>query len=174
MLRLAITLSSGVFAVVAMSTGASAAGRGYAPAGPARVAPMRAPILHPAPGVRPWRGAAHRPDGRYRRELGWDGSGYPWPWMDGGYGATGGVSVIERQAEAPPSDPDSFENLTTRAGIRRSPTPEPTIYRLEGPRSRPVTRVIRIAGGDEPRGGSPRNRFAHAETGALLLTVPGR
>ena len=175
MLRLAITLSCGALAAVALSTDASAAGRGFTPAAPARVARMRHPGLHPVPGVRPWRGAAHRPYGRHQRGLGWDGGGYSWPGYDGGYGAGGGVTVVERQAEAPRLvDPDAFENLTERAGIRRSPTPEPTIYRLEGPRMRPIARVIRIAGGDDAKGGAPRNRFAHAETGALLLTVPGR
>jgi hypothetical protein len=57
-------------------------------------------------------------------------------------------------------------------GIARSPTPEPTLYRLEGRRDRPATRVIRISD-PEPRQGR-RTRFAHAETGALLLVVPGR
>ena len=62
--------------------------------------------------------------------------------------------------------------MPVRMGIARSPTPEPTLYRLEGRRDRPATRVIRISD-PEPRQGR-RMRFAHAETGALLLIVPGR
>lgn len=173
MLRLAITLSCGVCVAGALAPEAFAAGRSFAPAAPARMAPMRPPAVHPGPGVRPWRGAAHRPFGRYHRRFDGDGYGDPWAWPDG-YGAGGGVTVIERQAEASrPIDPDAFENLTVRAGIRAAPTPEPTIYRIEGPRLRPVARVIRVAGGDEA-GATPRSRFAHAETGALLLTVPRR
>jgi len=173
MLRFAITLTCGVCAAVALCGEASAAGRGFSPAAPARMAPMRPPAIHPVPGIRPWRAAGHRPYGRHRRGFGWDGAGYPWPWADG-YGSAGGVTVIEKQAEAPrPVDPDAFENLPVRAGIRSAPTPEPTIYRLEGPRSRPVARIIRVSGGDEAQRG-PRSRFAHAETGALLLTVPRR
>ena len=83
-------------------------------------------------------------------------------------------TVIVREEQEPPKvvDRNSFEYLPARMGIMRSPTPEPTIYRLEGPRDRPVTRIIRI-NDPEPRSGR-RSRFAHAETGALLLTVPGR
>lgn len=184
MLRLAIILSCGVLAAIASSTGSLAAERGFAPGLP-RVAPMRAPflvaptrvpVLQPALGVRPWRGAGHRPYGWRQRRFDRDSYGYPSPWYDGGYGAaSGGVTVIERQAETPRAvDPDAFENLTVRSGILSPPVPEPTIYRLEGPRARPVTRVIRVTGGDEVRMGSARSRFAHAETGALLLTVPGR
>lgn len=69
-------------------------------------------------------------------------------------------------------DLDSFEYMPVRMGIERAPTPEPTIYRLEGRRDRPATRVIRISE-PEPRH-IRRSRFAHTETGALLLIVPGR
>jgi len=69
-------------------------------------------------------------------------------------------------------DRRSFEHMPVRIGIVRGPTPEPTLYRLEGRRDRPATRVIRI-NDPEPRDGR-RSRFAHAETGALLLVVPGR
>ncbi|MDP3410965.1 hypothetical protein [Bosea sp. (in: a-proteobacteria)] len=69
-------------------------------------------------------------------------------------------------------DRRSFEHMPVRIGIVRGPTPEPTLYRLEGRRDRPATRVIRI-NDPEPRDGR-RSRFAHAETGALLLIVPGR
>ncbi|HEY5794120.1 MAG TPA: hypothetical protein VIU82_03820 [Bosea sp. (in: a-proteobacteria)] len=69
-------------------------------------------------------------------------------------------------------DPNSFENMPVRMGIVRAPTPEPTIYRLEGRRDRPATRVIRISEPEPPN--RRRSRFAHAETGALLLIVPGR
>lgn len=173
MLRLAIILSCGVCAAVVVSAGAFAAGRGLGPGTPAGMAPTRPFLVHPVLGVRPWRGAANRPYGRRGHGAGWDDFGYPWPWYDGS-GTAGGVTVIDRQPEAPrPIDPDAFENLTARAGVRPAPTPEPTIYRLEGPRSRPVARIIRVAGGDEAQKG-PRSRFAHAETGALLLTVPRR
>ncbi|CAH1677492.1 conserved exported hypothetical protein [Hyphomicrobiales bacterium] len=173
MLRLAIILSCGVCAAATLSAGASAAGRGLGPGTPARMVPMRPHVVHPVLGGRPWRGAVHRHRGWRDRGVGWGDFGYPWPWYDGS-GTAGGVTVIERQPEAPrPVDPDAFENLTARAGIRPAPTPEPTIYRLEGPRSRPTARVIRVGGSDAALGGA-RSRFAHAETGALLLTVPGR
>jgi hypothetical protein len=70
------------------------------------------------------------------------------------------------------ADGDSFETMRVAIGIPPAPTPEPTLYRLEGPRNRPVARVIRI-GEPEPRNGQ-RSRYTHAETGALLLTVPER
>jgi hypothetical protein len=98
--------------------------------------------------------------------LGFFGPYYP-------YGDDGRTVVVrEEQEPAKVVDRNSFENMPARAGIMRSPTPEPTLYRIEGPRNRPVTRVIRI-NDPEPRDGR-RSRFAHAETGALLLTVPGR
>lgn len=68
-------------------------------------------------------------------------------------------------------DRTSFEYMPVRVGIPRAPTPEPTLYRLEGRRDRPATRVIRI---NDPEPQGRRSRYAHAETGALLLTVPGR
>lgn len=97
-------------------------------------------------------------------------AGFIGPWT---YPA-GPVAPPSLSVDADPrgSDPDSFENLPVRMGIVRAPTPEPTIYRLEGRRDRPATRVIRI---NEPElKQSRRSRFAHAETGALLLIVPGR
>ncbi|UZF94177.1 hypothetical protein [Bosea sp. NBC_00550] len=171
--RLAITLSCSFFVAATLSTSVFAAGRSFGPAAPVGIGHGRPGLAHPHPGVRPWRGADRRAYGRHHRQLGWGGFDYPWAWP-GFDTASGGVTVIERQAEAPkPIDPYAFENLMPRAGIRPSPTPEPTIYRLEGPRSRPTARVIRIAGADDARDGA-RSRFAHAETGALLLTVPRR
>lgn len=168
-----ISLSCGLLLAAGLAIGeADAAGRGGGFA-PSRVAP---PVQRP---VVQGRIGAHRfVDGRGFRHGGhrrwsWVGPGYADPWLF--YPPDGGttVAVIERPAEmAKPVDPDSFENLTARAGIRREPTPEPTIYRLEGPRMAPAARVIRI-GEAEPKG-SRRTRFAHAETGALLLLVPGR
>lgn len=75
------------------------------------------------------------------------------------------ASALPEAEEADPFAPPVL------VGIPRSPTPTPTLYRIEGRRDRPVTRVIRI-GGAESRG--LRERYAHAETGALLLRVPGR
>ncbi|WP_376986957.1 hypothetical protein [Bosea sp. R86505] len=93
--------------------------------------------------------------------------GYPGAWG----GPSGGIS--SHALDAPrPVDRQSFEHMPVRMGIARAPTPEPTLYRLEGRRDRPATRVIRISD-PEPRQGR-RTRFAHAETGALLLIVPGR
>ena len=78
----------------------------------------------------------------------------------------------ERTEPAKPVDLNAFETMPVRMGIAPAPTPNPTLYRIEGPRNRPVTRVIRIAEA-EPRHGR-RSRHIHAETGAVLLTVPGR
>ena len=69
-------------------------------------------------------------------------------------------------------DRDAYETMPVRVGILREPTPEPTLYRLEGRPERPATRVIRITNTDSRQG--RRSRFAHAETGALLLAVPAR
>lgn len=74
---------------------------------------------------------------------------------------------LTRRAPSPPPDPDSFDGMRVRTGIPRPPTPEPTLYRLVGPRDRPATLVTRIAGE-----GAGRHR--HAESGALLLIVPRR
>lgn len=74
---------------------------------------------------------------------------------------------LTRRAPSPAPDPDSFEGMRVRVGIARAPTPDPTLYRLVGPRERPATRVVRLA--QEQAG-----RHRHAETGALLLTVPRR
>jgi hypothetical protein len=93
--------------------------------------------------------------------------GYPGAWS----GPAGGTSSHALDAERP-LDRQSFEHMPVRMGIARAPTPEPTLYVLEGRRDRPATRVIRI-NDPEPRQGR-RSRFAHAETGALLLVVPGR
>jgi len=175
MSRLAITLSCGFFIAATLSTSVWAAGRGGVPGAPLSIGHGRAVVGHPVQGFRPWRGAGRGLHGWHHRRFGRNSPGYLWPWYGYGFDAPmGGVTVIERQAEAPPPvDPDAFENLPVRAGIQRSPTPEPTIYRLEGPRSRPVTRIIRISGADDAREGA-RSRYAHAETGALLLTVPRR
>jgi hypothetical protein len=78
----------------------------------------------------------------------------------------------ERPKPEKPVDLNAFETMPVRMGIAPAPTPNPTLYRIEGPRNRPVTRVIRIAEA-EPRHGR-RSRHIHAETGAVLLTVPGR
>lgn len=96
-------------------------------------------------------------------------AGYLGPWS---YPAgSGGGQAVASDGDASQGwvDRNSFENMPVRMGIMRSPTPEPTIYRLEGRRDRPATRVIRI---NDPEPQGRRSRFAHAETGALLLTVP--
>lgn len=183
MSRLAITLSCGFFVAATLSTGVWAAGRGLGPAAPMSIGHGRVlaghpvQVVRPVQGFRPWRGAGRGALGWHHRRFGWNSPGYSWPGYGFDYGfdaPTGGVTIVEQQAEpTQPIDPNSFENLMPRAGIQPSPTPEPTIYRLEGPRSRPVTRIIRIAGADDAREGA-RSRYAHAETGALLLTVPRR
>ena len=96
-------------------------------------------------------------------------------WTPVGYGpwsVAGGGTSSHAIETTRPVDRNSFEHMPVRIGIARSPTPEPTLYRLEGRPDRPATRVIRI-NDPEPRQGR-RTRFAHAETGALLLVVPGR
>lgn len=109
--------------------------------------------------------------GRFRERRYARGSGLYWPWY---YPTDAGSQtiVLDEREPAAPRDPHSFDGMPVRLGIARSPTPEPTLYQIEGPRDRPVTRAIRIADA-EPAGGK-RSRFMHAETGALLLTVPGR
>jgi hypothetical protein len=114
-------------------------------------------------GIRPWRAHAHG-RGAYLPGLYGYGPGYG----DG----VGDRTVLLREALPEPRDPHAFENLPTRTGIPYPPTPNPTLYRIEGPRDRPITRVIRIADAQTP--GSRRSRFVHSETGALLLTVPRR
>jgi hypothetical protein len=134
-------------------------------------APYRGAAIHQRMGDRhwvrsdpgAWRGHAHR--GRFGR--GWLAPVGYGPWSV----ASGGASSHEIEIERP-VDRNAFEHMPVRMGIARSPTPQPTIYRLEGRRDRPATRVIRIDD-PEPRQGR-RTRFAHAETGALLLVVPGR
>lgn len=177
MSRLVVTLACALFASAGLfMPTASAAGRSIAPAATAAPGFAR-PVMgwnHRAmPAMRPagpWR--AGRGHLRHHRGLDWGGAG--WPWLDTMMMPGPGMTVVERQApELMPVDPDAFENLPARSGIQRGPTPEPTIYRLEGPASRPVARVIRMAGGDG-RGSSVRSRSAHAETGALLVTVPRR
>lgn len=110
-----------------------------------------------------WRGA-HR--GRGLGQGVWTPFGYG-PWS-----VAGGGTSAHAIDTARPVDRNSFEHMPVQIGIARSPTPEPTLYRLEGRPERPATRVIRI-NDPEPRQGR-RTRFAHAETGALLLVVPGR
>lgn len=99
-------------------------------------------------------------------------AGYLGPWTyPAGSGGGQAVSTDEDVSRGF-VDRNAFETMPVRMGILRAPTPEPTIYRLEGRRDRPATRVIRI-GEPQPRG-AKRSRFAHAETGALLLVVPRR
>lgn len=161
-----------------------------APLGPAGPV-LRPPALHrslpaPAPfrhvqGTMPRfdRGVAFRhgrgaiPDIARRRAAfrGWPGAvaGYPplFPFFPDTE-----TRFVESPAPVATEEDDPFAPPVL-VGIARSPTPEPTLYRIEGRRDRPVTRVIRI-GDAEPRTRSPRDRYAHAETGALLLVVPLR
>lgn len=65
----------------------------------------------------------------------------------------------------------SFDSMPVRIGIARAQTPEPTLYRLEAQRDRAATRVIAI---NDPEPQGRRSRFAHAETGALLLLTSRR
>lgn len=157
-----IGLSCGALLAALGCQDAQAAGRGPAgwqpPAASVRPAPHGARLAH---------GNPHR-----RGATRWVWGGYPatWLWPDGsGQSVT---IVAPPPVRRPAIDRRSFENLQARAGIRNAPTPEPSLYRLEGPRSNPGVRVIRVAGADE--GAPQRSRFAHAETGALMLTVPGR
>ena len=98
--------------------------------------------------------------------------GYPGPWTNPAPSRFGQMMSDPGQAPERAIDRNSFEHMRVSVGIARAPTPEPTLYRLEGRRDRPATRVIRISDA-EPRS-ARRTRFAHAETGALLLIVPGR
>ncbi len=167
-----IGLSCGLLLAANLSLDPALAGGRGGGAGPR--ATSTASIHHPE--MRAFRSnpRAARADfrrGRHHRWA-WGGPGYVDHWLFYPPGSSATVAVIAHPAEpAPPVDADSFENLTARAGMRRGPPPEPTIYRLEGPRLRPAARVIRI-GAAEPAG--RRTRYAHAETGALLLTVPRR
>ena len=112
--------------------------------------------------------------GRYwsrdRRGL-FTSAGYLGPWASSTVATSS--HALSREGDGPQRwvDRNAFESMPVRMGIARAPTPEPTLYRLEGRRDRPATRVIRISD-PEPQG--RRSRFAHAETGALLLTVPRR
>lgn len=184
--RLIVTLSCIVLAVGAASA-ANAAGRGGAPGGSMGFGPARGFAAPPMRGARAFRGEhprrmfGHGSPGRPHRYARGGGYGAPWPWYDSDAQA-GGVTVIVRQEPPPIVDPYSFENLIARTGIRPAPTPEPVIYRLEGPRDRPTTRVIRIGADLEQSGHGERrarsrvgqNRIASAETGAVLLRVPAR
>lgn len=152
-------------------------GAGFAPPPSAGRAFHAPPIRHAPPVVRPFPGISAHPRGALleagRHRLAGRGrwgsvAGYPplypfWPDPEVRYLP----APVSPQAE--PDEADPFTPVVV--GIARSPTPTPTLYRIEGRRDRPVTRVIRI-GAAEPRG--LRDRYAHAETGALLLTVPGR
>lgn len=185
--RLIITLSC-VALTVGAESAASAAGPFGGSGAPVRAAPSRgfaAPHLRAVPAFRaaaPQRVFGPGAHGRHQRYARWGGYGGVWPWYDSGAQAGGGVTVVVREDATPPLDPYSFENLMPRTGIRPAPTPEPVIYRLEGSRAQPVTRVIRIGAdtgraGDVERAGRSRagqNRIASAETGALLLSVPAR
>lgn len=130
----------------------------------------------PAPLAKPHHGLSRHAMLRGQQHRGWRRGAQGWesflPFDDGflsypaGY-MRGDEIPLTRRAPSPPADPDSFEGMPVRVGIPRAPTPEPTLYRLEGSRSRPVVRVIRVA--DAQPG-----RYSHGETGALLLTVPPR
>ena len=112
-------------------------------------------------GGRHWRG---------RRGL-FNSAGYLDPWASPAGASSAHALSADGDAAQRGVDRNSFEHMPVRVGIARAPTPEPTIYRLEGRRDRPATRVIAIS---EPEPQGRRSRFAHAETGALLLIVPGR
>lgn len=101
------------------------------------------------------------------------GSGAPWyaPFPDEIAGPEQLV-LLPYPAPRAVDGPRGFSALPARAGIPRPPTPDPTIYRIEGPRDRPVARVIRLS--ELEPAGAARSRHVHGETGALLLTVPGR
>ncbi|PTM42512.1 hypothetical protein [Bosea sp. 124] len=116
-----------------------------------------------APGERHWR--------RSGRGL-FTSAGYLGPWIDPAAGRSWHERGSDGDDRQQAIDHNSFESMPVRMGILRAPTPQPTIYRLEGRRDRPATRVIRISDPEPSQG--RRSRFAHAETGALLLTVPGR
>lgn len=130
------------------------------------------PVARPVPGVSAHARGAVSETGRHRVAMrrGWGGVvGYPplfpfWPEPE--------LRQVSANASALPEaeEGDPFA-LPVLIGIPRSPAPTPTLYRIEGRPDRPVTRVIRI-GAAESRG--LRERYAHAETGALLLRVPGR
>lgn len=177
--RLAVTLSSIVLAA-GLSSAAGAAGPVGGAQGSSAPRTVAGPHLRAVPSfraARPWRMPGHLAHGRRHHRGGVVTFGDAWPWYDPGV-SMGSVAIVEREAGAPLADPYSFENLRARTGIRPAPTPEPAIYRLEGPRERPVTRVVPIAGTELARpsdeSASARSRVAHAETGALLLTVPSR
>lgn len=113
------------------------------------------------------------PERRFDRDAGYRrgfAGGY-WP----GYGLPVSQPLVAAShlGEADPAvDRDSFARVPVLAGIAPAPTPVPTVYTIAGPRDRPVTRAVRLTEA-EPAGGQ-RTRFVHAETGALLLTVPRR
>lgn len=165
---LALTLGAAVCApdvVSAMGRGPGSNARPVAGAPNSALAP-KSPVL--------------RDHGRWRRDAGHHRRGRIGHRFFGGpslYGYDPGFQITtifagEIEAEPPrPVDPLAFANLPIRAGIPTPPTPEPTLYRIEGRRDRPATRIIRI--GDAERAGA-RTRHRHTETGALLLTVPGR
>lgn len=160
-----------LFAPLAEAAGPGA--RGFA--GPKSVSPAVSSLHHRTARLATLRHAAPRARGeRHWRRPGrglFASAGYLGPWI---YPAgSGSAHALSTDGDAPQREVDrtSFEHMPVRMGIVRAPTPEPTLYRLEGRRDRPATRVIRI-GDPEPRQG--RSRFAHAETGALLLVVPGR
>jgi hypothetical protein len=144
----------------------AAAGRGAAPM--MAVGAPAAPVLGRGHGMAAARGFGHRAQ-RFGRFGGHGYFGAPGPWFDGGPQVT--ILREEREAEKP-VDRNSFAQLPTRTGIPYPPVPDPILIRLEGPRNRPVARIIRIA--EAETGTAPRSRVAHAPTGALLLTVPGR
>lgn len=134
---------------------------------------QRAPRSHwTRPGSRPAGMRGHL-DGHWRRQGPglFTSAGFIGPWAYPTSSVAAPAPPFEEDGPQRWVDPNSFENMPVQMGIARAPTPEPTIYRLEGRRDRPATRVIRIS---EPEPKHRRSRFAHAETGALLLIVPGR
>lgn len=146
--------------------------------GPGQAAGRGAPAMAVAAPAGPGLGRVHAPTmsrgygyraHRFGRFAGHGFYGAPGPWFDGGPQVT--ILREEREAETP-VDRNSFAQLPARTGIPYPPTPDPILIRLEGPRNRPVARIIRIA--EAETGKAARSRFAHAPTGALLLTVPGR
>lgn len=123
----------------------------------------------------PWvrRGVSSGPEERrfgHRRGR-WGGPGLYGPGYYPGLGSSQAV-LLGDQPRDRAYDPSSFANLPVSIGIPNPPTPDPTLYRIEGRRDRPVTRVIRIA--EAQSQGTRHGRYIHAETGALLLRVPGR
>lgn len=167
MLRsLTTILALGLAGATLLPSQGEAAGRGAAPM-MAVGAPV-APALGRGHGPAVVRGFGHRPH-RLGQFHGYGFFGAPGPWLDGGAQVT---ILREERAPEPPLDRNSVAHLPARTGIAYPPVPDPILIRIEGRRDRPVARIIRIA--EAETGTARQSRFAHAPTGALLLTVPGR